>query len=458
MISDYLRAVDYMLTRKEIDPDRIGVSGNSGGGLQTTCIMVCDDRIAAAAPATFVTNRRENHYTWMIQDAEQIWPGTEEYCFDHADCFAVFAPKPALILAVRSDFFPIEGTRETYQEAKRLYGLWGKSDNVRLFEEDYHHYYTPKMAETAAEFFLEVFGCPKGSVSTESQRVSYETMYATKSGNVKADFAEARMAIHEIRDLAVSQREIRLVAEKEKQLDLAKEWLAKKVAYCRKPVDFNPRFFDQGMEIRVGDYTGIGMSWWLQKRLAAYGMVISKSTHNKINALPTVIAIWPEGTKGIAAHEAWIRSKCDRGMQVLVLDLPGMGNAEKSVIGGDVRGYCGLLYRQSSDLLFLGDSMPAMQCYHVLRTIDMLKEYWGLCESEMTLYCEGNEGVYGILAGFLREDVQREYGEGLLQNVEEQILGQKRLKYDNTLCYILPGMLNYFDYEELMYSVIGGAL
>jgi len=72
MISDYLRAVDYMLTRKEIDPDRIGVTGNSGGGLQTTCIMVCDDRIAAAAPATFVTNRRENHYTWMIQDAEQI--------------------------------------------------------------------------------------------------------------------------------------------------------------------------------------------------------------------------------------------------------------------------------------------------------------------------------------------------------------------------------------------------
>lgn len=450
MVSDYIRAVDYMLTRKEIDPRRIGVTGNSGGGLQTMCVMVCDDRVAAAAPATFVTNRREIHNTWMIQDAEQIWPSAEGYCFDHPDCFAVFAPKPTLILAAKSDFFPIEGTRETYEEAKRLYGLLGKQENIRLFEDDYHHYYTPRMARKAANFFLEVFGWSKGEISDETVRVPFEDMYATKSGNVKGDRAEARMAIQEARDLAAEQKKRRLSMDRRERLQNAKDWLRQKTAYGRDPVDFNPRMFDQGMDVRVGDYTGIGMCWWVQKRLSAYGMVISKSTANRVSSLPTVIAIWPEGTRNIARHEAWIRGHCDSGRQVLILDLPGMGNAEKSVIGGDAREYCGLMYRQSSDLLLMGDSMSAMQCYHVLRSVDMLRDCLGIPEEDITLYCEGQEGCYGILAGFLLEKVRMEYGENLLKNVEEQILGQKMLSYDNTLCYLLPGMLEYFDYEDLM--------
>jgi len=49
-MNDQMSAVDYMLTRKEIDPARIGVTGCSGGGLQSLCMMTCDDRIAAGIP------------------------------------------------------------------------------------------------------------------------------------------------------------------------------------------------------------------------------------------------------------------------------------------------------------------------------------------------------------------------------------------------------------------------
>ena len=58
-VSDLAAAVDYMLTRPEIDPAKIGVTGCSGGGLQSLYMMTCDDRIAAAAPATFTTTRRD---------------------------------------------------------------------------------------------------------------------------------------------------------------------------------------------------------------------------------------------------------------------------------------------------------------------------------------------------------------------------------------------------------------
>ena len=50
MIWDGIRAVDYLLTRKEVDPERIGITGRSGGGTQSSHIAAFDDRIKAAAP------------------------------------------------------------------------------------------------------------------------------------------------------------------------------------------------------------------------------------------------------------------------------------------------------------------------------------------------------------------------------------------------------------------------
>ena len=129
-VNDQYAAVDYMLTRKEIDPERIGVTGCSGGGLQSLCTMVCDDRIAAAAPATFTSTRREILFTHQGQDAEQIWPGCTEYGFDHFEPYIIFAPKPVRILTVDSDFFPLEGALEVYDEMKRIYALFGKEDNI----------------------------------------------------------------------------------------------------------------------------------------------------------------------------------------------------------------------------------------------------------------------------------------------------------------------------------------
>jgi dipeptidyl aminopeptidase/acylaminoacyl peptidase len=56
-LHDAMRGIDYLLTRPEVDPQRIGVTGNSGGGTQTAMMMLADPRISAAAPGTFLMNR-----------------------------------------------------------------------------------------------------------------------------------------------------------------------------------------------------------------------------------------------------------------------------------------------------------------------------------------------------------------------------------------------------------------
>lgn len=442
-VNDQMSAVDYMLTRKEIDPNKIGVTGSSGGGLQSLCVMTCDDRIAAAAPATFTTTRREIMDTCQSQDSEQVWPGCAAYGFDHFEPYIIFAPKPALILTVSSDFFPIEGAYEVYDSLKKIYALYKKEENIRIFEDNACHAYTQTLANKATDFFCEVFGVERKN-ELHLEVLPDSALMVTVTGNVKGDFPHARTIPEETDLLAAECRKNRAGVS-------PREWLLEKVQYERIPQPARPRITDDSCCRRTDGYVGRSIMWWVQKKLSAFGVLISHEDIDESGELcPVVIALWDNGTKAIAKHEDWIRAKCDEHKQVLVVDLPGVGNIEQANLWWDFFGYRGrggTINKLCSDLMFMDDSMAAMQTYHVLRTVDMLKEY--LHRDDISLYCDDQEGVYGIMAGYLT-GLYREYGENLLFSVEKQLLSQRPLIYDNTLCYVIPGMLQHFDYEELM--------
>jgi hypothetical protein len=147
-----MRGIDYLLTRPSVDAARIVVTGNSGGGTQTFLVMLADPRIAAAAPATFIPAREIYMWTGQPQDAEQNWFGYTAAGFDHQDILLAMAPKPVCVLAVTSDFFPIEGTRPP-SRARRAWDLWQRSDALQLVEDQTIHTYSPVLARAAARFF-----------------------------------------------------------------------------------------------------------------------------------------------------------------------------------------------------------------------------------------------------------------------------------------------------------------
>ena len=451
-LSDEKRAIDYMCSRPEIDPNRIGMTGISGGGTQTSAMILYDDRLAAASPGTFLTTRREIMYTGMAQDSEQIWPGISRHGIDHANVLLMMAPRPINLLAAQYDYFPIEGTREIVDEAKRFYEMYGKGDSITLFEDRSIHTYSRKMAVSAAAFFTEVFYGERRVVDNSAlEAFPEEFMYVTKTGQVLECVEGAKSVLEEVREYAAQLREKRAAFSDAER----KAWLQKKVTQYREPVAFNPRFHNPGNNdawVKADGYCAMGISWWTQRRLFSYGTLIRREKDETNDQLPTVIAIWRDGTKKIAEHEEWIRSKCDEGKQVLVLDVPGVGSIEQHLFL-PTRSYkeaYGTLYRICYDLFYCDDSLAAMRSYDVLRCIEMLGEYFGIGESDVTLYCDDPEGTYGVTAGYLNGNVSMEYGEHLMKNFEKEILGQRALKYDDTLSIIIPGMLEYFDFEELM--------
>ncbi|HRJ07020.1 MAG TPA: acetylxylan esterase [Prosthecobacter sp.] len=138
---DGIRALDYLLTRPEVDPAHVGVTGNSGGGTQTTWLCGVEPRWTMAAPACFVTTFRRNAENELPADTEQCPPRVLALDLDHSDFLAAQAPKPTLILAQEKDYFDARGATEAHQRLKTLYTLLGQPDNTRLhIGGDYHGY------------------------------------------------------------------------------------------------------------------------------------------------------------------------------------------------------------------------------------------------------------------------------------------------------------------------------
>ena len=114
-IWDAIRAVDYVLTRKEIDGKRLGVMGTSGGGTMSAYMQAWDERITVAFPNCFISSIRAVFGERGCHDAEQFFFGQLTSGVNHAAILALGQPRVALATGSRwRDYFPHHGAVETF--------------------------------------------------------------------------------------------------------------------------------------------------------------------------------------------------------------------------------------------------------------------------------------------------------------------------------------------------------
>jgi hypothetical protein len=131
-IWDSKRALDYLASRPDVDPDRLGCAGCSGGGTQTTYIAALDPRVKAAAPACYLNSYRLL-FTGATPDSEMSLVSLLAQGLDMADFVELSTPTPWMIQATEEDFFPPAGARIIYDEAKRWYQLYGAAEKLEFF-------------------------------------------------------------------------------------------------------------------------------------------------------------------------------------------------------------------------------------------------------------------------------------------------------------------------------------
>jgi dienelactone hydrolase len=186
---DGFRALDYLAGRPEIDPARLGCTGNSGGGTLTSYLMALDDRIAVAAPSCYISSLERLFATIGPQDAEQNITGQVALGLDHADYVTMRAPKPTLLAVGTRDFFDIQGSWDTFREVKLIYGRLGFGERVDLFESDEEHGFTgPRRVASVRWLRRWLLKIDDAITEPELPTATDEQVQCTTTGQVLGEF------------------------------------------------------------------------------------------------------------------------------------------------------------------------------------------------------------------------------------------------------------------------------
>jgi hypothetical protein len=382
MIWDGIRAVDYLLSRKDVDPDRIGITGRSGGGTQCAYIAAMDERIKAAAPENYITNFTRLLQSIGPQDAEQNFFNGIFRGIDQPDLLLVRAPKPTLMITTSRDFFSIQGSKETEREVSGIYKAYGKPENFIRVEDDIDHASTQKNREAMYAFFQNHFKVPGNSKEEPVNSLSEEELRVTSTGQVSTSYGgetvfslNRKNAINLINALQSSRSDL----NKHISESLIS---AKKLSGFKEPLEINQPVFTgrfQRKDYAIEKYFLQGEGNYV----IPYLLLIPSKSNSK-----AIIYLHPSGKSvesKIGGEMEWFASM---GYTVLAPDMIGIGETGPGIYSGD-SSIDGVSYNIWYASMLIGRSIVGIRAADVVRLSRMLKrnnditEVYGVAKKEM---------------------------------------------------------------------------
>ncbi len=128
-----IRALDYLCSRPEVDTNRLGVTGRSGGGAYSWTLAALDDRVKVIAPVAGITDLRNHVVDGVVEGHCDCMFLVNTYRWDYPLLAALAAPRPLLLVNTDADtIFPLDGVLRTHERLKRLYALHKAPANLGL--------------------------------------------------------------------------------------------------------------------------------------------------------------------------------------------------------------------------------------------------------------------------------------------------------------------------------------
>lgn len=174
-VHDGRLVIDYICSRTDVDTERMGITGQSGGGTQTAFLAVADDRIRAYSPIQCLSKQSLMIPVSGIGDCEQsLLSISAEEGVDYEDILWAALPKPVMVSSGSRDMFYIEGVRQLESELSQVYKSIGIEDGFSVCVADCAHEISPGTRLFAYRWFGRMF---KGSDSNiQEKNIPIQTM------------------------------------------------------------------------------------------------------------------------------------------------------------------------------------------------------------------------------------------------------------------------------------------
>jgi cephalosporin-C deacetylase-like acetyl esterase len=444
-IWDGMRSIDLLESLPEVDPDRMGIAGCSGGGTLTAYIATLDDRLKVAVPACYMSAWEEQLPGTGPQDAEQQFFDQLKLGLSHGDFAIAFAPKPYLICSTTEDFFPLEGARRTFEEARRLYRLMNAGDKIAWFVGPGGHGMPKQSREALYSWMKRWLQNEEGPASEGEIVLEYEEdLHATDTGQVGTSLGGETASTLNIRRARTIQPQRPALHEPgavEKWRDSVRDELRSALRLEAATFALNLRKLETvrrtGYHVEQLVYDGGG------RYVPAY-LCRPSGPQKQRGAL---LYVDQRGKAAALAEDGDAAVLARAGYAVLTIDLSGLGETRS-----DWGGYSDNWFGPDKIIwlaLMVGRPLAGLRVEDILRGIDLLASE-GLLRNGVTGFGKGLAGAHVLFAAALDERIHSVLLEDSLVSYRAAAEAPIHRRLFEIL---LPGVLSKFDLPDIAAAV-----
>jgi cephalosporin-C deacetylase-like acetyl esterase len=183
-----VRGIDYLVSRADVDPTRIGVTGRSGGGATSWWVGAIDDRVAAVAPVAGITDLEDHVVDGVVEGHCDCMYFVNTDRWDYPTVAALVAPKPLFVVNTDKDpIFPEDGVRRVYAQAEKVYGWYDARPRLGLLIGKGGHADTTEIRHPTYAFFekyLKGKDVDPSKIDEPDRKVPIEELKVLRPGEV----------------------------------------------------------------------------------------------------------------------------------------------------------------------------------------------------------------------------------------------------------------------------------
>jgi cephalosporin-C deacetylase-like acetyl esterase len=436
-IWDGIRSLDYLASRPDIDPTRLGCTGNSGGGTLTAYLMALDERIVAAAPSCYITSLERLFATIGPQDAEQNITGQVAFGMEHADYVTMRAPRPTLLCVGTQDYFDITGAWATFREAKLAYGLLGHGERVDLFEFNDKHGFSKPRREAAMRWMRRwLLGKDDAPVEHDFPIFTDEELQCTKSGQVLAEFGgKSAFDLNADRDTELAAIRAKRVVAGDRPL--THETLRQQLGLS----DLSPTATRRDVGIKKQDgYSITRTTFETEPGIIVPGLFFSPHESSTDHS---VIYLNGDGMATETGPGGAIEKLCKSGTPVIALDLRGIGETAPSNPSATGKNYFGVDGKEAFLSLHINRPLLGQRVLDVLAVLNALRDNNSRAYHITAI---GSTGPIALHAAALDDRIKQ-------VDVHQSIGSWSAVVHTpislNQLANAIPGALEWYDLPDL---------